>query len=94
MCDTELYQMLLALTPPLEVSAVDLASSSSDRPLGEIAITVQWRPVAPLSCSNCGVVAPGYDSCPRCRRHLNTMQRNSSSPLFLALTRMNPLLLT
>ena len=74
MRDTELYQMLLGLTPPWEVTAVQMTQRAAGRPLGEIAVTVQWRPDAPLACPNCGAVAPGYDRRPRRWRHLNTMQ--------------------
>jgi|GEM_PF-6244643 len=41
MRDTERYPMLLGLTPPGEVSAVTIAPPAADRPLGEIAGTVQ-----------------------------------------------------
>ena len=42
MRDTELYQMLLGLTAPWEVSAVSIAPASADRPLGEIAVEIAW----------------------------------------------------
>ena len=38
MRDTELYQTLLGLTAPWEVSAVDITAASADRPLMEIAV--------------------------------------------------------
>lgn len=74
MRDTELYQMLLGLTAPWEVSAVNITPASADRPLGEIAVEVAWRSQTPLGCPVCGQVAPRYDSRPRRWRHLNTMQ--------------------
>jgi transposase len=74
MRDTELYQSLLGLTPPWEVTAVQIMQPAAGRPLGEIAVAVQWRPDTPLTCPSCGNVAPGYDSRPRRWRHLNTMQ--------------------
>ncbi len=42
MRDAELYQMLLGLTAPWEVSAANIAPASADRPLGEIAVEVAW----------------------------------------------------
>ena len=74
MRDTELYQILLGLTAPWEVTAVNITQPSAGRPLGEIAVTVQWRADTPLACSSCGSAAPRYDSRPRRWRHLNTMQ--------------------
>lgn len=74
MRDTELYQMLLGLNAPWMVTAVNVTQPSAGRPLGEIALTVQWQPGTALVCPSCGVVAPGYDSRPRRWRHLNTMQ--------------------
>ena len=74
MRDTELYQMLLGLTPPWEVSAVNIAPASADRPLGEIAVEVAWRSQTPLVCPSCGQGVARYDSRPRRWRHLNTMQ--------------------
>jgi len=74
MRDTELYQTLLGLTPPWEVTAVQITQPAAERALGEIAITVQWRADTPLSCPTCGGTAPRYDSRPRRWRHLNTMQ--------------------
>ncbi len=74
MRDIELYQMLLGLTPPWEVSAVNIAPASADRPLGEIAVEVAWRSQIPLVCPSCGQGVARYDSRPRRWRHLNTMQ--------------------
>ena len=74
MRDIELYQMLLGLTPPWEVSAVNIAPASADRPLGEIAVEVAWRSQTPLVCPSCGQGVARYDSRPRRWRHLNTMQ--------------------
>ena len=74
MRDTELYQMLLGLTAPWEVSAVSIAPASADRPLGEIAVEVAWRSQTPLVCPSCGQGVARYDSRPRRWRHLNTMQ--------------------
>lgn len=73
MRDTELYQILLGLTAPWRVSAVDVLASGN-RPLGEVAVTVEWPAGEPLVCPTCGQVAPRYDSRPRRWRHLNTMQ--------------------
>ncbi len=73
MRDTELYQTLLGLTPPWEVTAVNITQSSAGRPLGEVAVTVRWRANAPFLCPNCGQPAPRYDFRPRRWRHLNTM---------------------
>jgi transposase len=74
MRDTELYQTLLGLTPPWEVTAVNITQASAGRPLGEIAVTVRWQADSPLTCPSCGQPAPRYDSRPRRWRHLNTMQ--------------------
>ncbi|MEW6301723.1 MAG: ISL3 family transposase [Thermodesulfobacteriota bacterium] len=74
MRDTELYQTLLGLTPPWEVTAVQITQPAAERALGEIAVTVQWRADTPLSCPACGGTASRYDSRPRRWRHLNTMQ--------------------
>lgn len=74
MRDTELYQTLLGLTAPWEVTAVTITQASTDRPLGEVALSVRWRLEAPLVCSCCGQAGPRYDSRPRRWRHLNTMQ--------------------
>ena len=74
MRDTELYQTLLGLNAPWEVTAVTMTQPSAGRPLGEIDVTVRWQPGTPLVCPSCGGVAPGYDSRPRRWRHLNTMQ--------------------
>lgn len=74
MRDTELYQTLLGLRAPWEVAAVPITQASTDRPLGEIAVTVRWQPDSPLVCPSCGSATPGYDSRPRRWRHLNTMQ--------------------
>ncbi len=74
MRDTELYEMFLGRTAPWEVTAVNITQPAAGRPLGEIAVTVQWQPDTPFVCPSCGGVAPGYDSRPRRWRHLNTMQ--------------------
>ena len=74
MRDTELYQRLLGLTPPWEVTAVNMTEPSASRALGEINVTVQWQPGMALVCPSCGAAAAGYDSRPRRWRHLNTMQ--------------------
>ena len=62
MRDTELYQTLLGLNAPWEVTAVDVTQASDECPLGEIAVRVRWQPDAPLRCPACGAVAPGYDT--------------------------------
>lgn len=74
MRDTELYQTLLGLTPPWEVTAVSITQPSADRPLGEIAVSVGWRSDAPLRCPSCGQAVTRYDARPRRWRHLNTLQ--------------------
>lgn len=74
MRDTELYQTLLGLMAPWEVTAVTITQASADRPLGEVALSVRWRSEAPLVCPSCGQAGPGYDCRPRRWRHLNTMQ--------------------
>lgn len=74
MRDTELYQTLLGLPAPWEVTEVAITQASTDRPLGEVALRVQWRAEVALVCSGCGQVGPGYDRRPRRWRHLNTMQ--------------------
>ncbi|MCK7468151.1 MAG: transposase family protein [Desulfosudis oleivorans] len=74
MRDTELYQTLLGLASPWEVTAVNVTPAPADRPLGEIVLTVHWRADSPLVCPACGSPAPRYDSRPRRWRHLNTMQ--------------------
>jgi transposase len=56
------------------VTAVNITQASADRPLGGVALTVQWRADAPLICPGCGQPVPRYDSRPRRWRHLNTMQ--------------------
>lgn len=74
MRDTELYQTLLGLTPPWEVTAVQITQPAAGRPLGEIAVAVQWQAGTLLTCPSCGGVAPRYDFRPRRWRHLNTLQ--------------------
>ena len=74
MRDTELYQTLLGLAAPWEVTAVNITKPAADRPLGEIAVAVRWRPEVALVCPSCGQVGPGYDARQRRWRHLNTMQ--------------------
>ncbi len=74
MRDTELYQTLLGLTPPWEVTVVNITQPPADRPLGEIDVTVRWRGDVPLQCPVCGQAAPRYDARPRRWRHLNTLQ--------------------
>jgi hypothetical protein len=48
MRDTELYQTLLSLPPPWEVTAVRITQPAAERALGEIAVSVQWRADTPL----------------------------------------------
>ena len=74
MRDTELYQTLLGLTAPWEVTAVTVTQASAERPLGEIAVAVQWRAGSPLVCPTCGQEGGRYDGRSRRWRHLNTMQ--------------------
>lgn len=74
MRDTELYQTLLGLTAPWEVTAVNVTKAAAGRPLGEVAVEVRWRPEVALVCPSCGQAGPGYDARPRRWRHLNTMQ--------------------
>jgi transposase len=72
--DTELYEALLGLTAPWEVTSVSITKASPDRPLGEVAVAVRWRAKTPLVCPCCGQQGPRYDSRLRRWRHLNTMQ--------------------
>ena len=74
MRDIELYQTLLGLTAPWEVTTVTVTKVSAERPLGEIAVAVRWQPGAPLRCPSCGQEGRGYDGRSRRWRHLNTMQ--------------------
>jgi len=74
MRDTELHQALLGLSAPWEVTAVTITKAAADRPLGEVAVAVRWRPEVPLACPGCGQTGPGYDARARRWRHLNTMQ--------------------
>lgn len=59
------------------MTAVNMTQPSAGRMLGESAVTVQWRPGAPLLCPVCGQTAPRYDSRPRRWQHLNAMQRKT-----------------
>ena len=74
MRDTELYEMLLGLTASWEVAAVTVTKAAAERPLGEVAVAVQWRAGAALVCPSCGQEGPRYDGRPRRWRHLNTMK--------------------
>lgn len=74
MRDIELYQILLGLTPPWRVSAVDIDQPSAERKLGEITVKVEYPAGELLHCPECEAVMPRYDSRPRRWRHLNTMQ--------------------
>jgi transposase len=74
MRDIELYQILLGLTPPWRVTAVEVDPPSPDRKLGEITVKVEHPAGELLHCPECEAVMAGYDSRPRRWRHLNTMQ--------------------
>lgn len=74
MRDIELYQILLGLTPPWRVAAVEVDPPSPERKLGEITVKVEHPPGELLHCPECEAVMAGYDSRPRRWRHLNTMQ--------------------
>src|SRR5580700_5312306 len=65
----ELYQAILGLTPPWQVSDV-----SVDQTKREILIRVEYPSGELLHCPECEAVCPGYDHKPRRWRHLNTMQ--------------------
>ena len=71
MRDIELYQILLGLTPPWKVTAVDV---HPDQKLREITVRVEYPKGELLHCPECERVCPGYDHKPRQWRHLNTMQ--------------------
>lgn len=71
MRDIELYQLLLGLTPPWRVTAVDV---NPDSKLREITVRVEHPKGELLHCPKCEVVCPCYDHKSRCWRHLNTMQ--------------------
>ena len=71
MRDIELYQILLGLTPPWKVTAVDV---HPDPKLREITVRVEYPKGELLQCPDCEQVCPGYDHKTRRWRHLNTMQ--------------------
>jgi transposase len=71
MRDIELYQLLLGLTPPWKVTAVDVHPDSK---LREITVRVEYPKGELLQCPECEQVCPGYDRKTRKWRHLNTMQ--------------------
>lgn len=71
MRDIELYQMLLGLTPPWKVTAVDV---HPDPKLREITVRVEYPQGELLQCPACEEVCSGYDHKIRRWRHLNTMQ--------------------
>jgi transposase len=71
MRDIELYQILLGLTPPWKVTAVDV---HPDPKLREITVRVEYPSGQLLQCPECEQVCPGYDHKTRRWRHLNTMQ--------------------
>lgn len=74
MRDTDLYQMLLGLTPPWRVASVDIAKPGPGTVLGEITVRVEYPSSQKLHCPECEAIGAGYDSRPRRWRHLNTMQ--------------------
>jgi transposase len=65
----EFYGVLLGLTPPWRVIAVDV-----DQAKREVSIRVEYPAGELLHCPECETVCPGYDHKPRRWRHLNTMQ--------------------
>jgi len=74
MRDIDLYQMLLGLTPPWQVTAVDVTKPVPPSRLGEITVQVEYPAGQLLHCPKCEAVVPRHDSRPRRWRHLNTMQ--------------------
>lgn len=74
MRDIDLYQVLLGLTPPWQVTSVSVAQPVPPSRLGEITVRVEYPAGQLLHCPKCEAVVPRYDSRPRRWRHLNTMQ--------------------
>ena len=68
MRDIELYRVLLGLTTPWTVSAVDVDMT------GQRVVVRVDAGAGPYPCPECGATGPGYDSKPRRWRHLGTMQ--------------------
>lgn len=71
MRDIDLYQILLGLTSPWKVTAVDVHPASK---LREITVRVDYPKGELYQCPECEEVCPGYDRVTRRWRHLNTMQ--------------------
>lgn len=71
MRDIDLYQILLGLTPPWRVIAVDV---HPDPKLRELTVRVEYPRGELYQCPECEQVCPGYDHVTRRWRHLNTMQ--------------------
>jgi len=67
--DRDLYAKILNLPEPWIVVDVDL-----DLPGKSVTVHLGRREGAALLCPECGVACPGYDSQPRCWRHLDTCQ--------------------
>lgn len=74
MRDIDLYQILLGLTPPWRVTAVEVTPPIPPAVLGEILVRVEYPSSEKLHCPQCETIVPGYDARPRRWRHLNTMQ--------------------
>ena len=56
MYDRELYQQILGIAAPWEVTGVEV-----DRAEMTVRIRVEWQPTQPLSCPECGERASQYD---------------------------------
>ena len=74
MRDIDLYQMLLGLTPPWQVTAVEVIKPVPPSHLGEITVRVEYPSGQLLHCPKCEAIVPRHDSRSRRWRHLNTMQ--------------------
>ena len=74
MRDIDLYQILLGLTAPWQVTAVEVIKPVPPSHLGEITVGVEYPSGQLLHCPKCEAVVPRHDSRPRRWRHLNTMQ--------------------
>lgn len=74
MRDIDLYQMLLGLTPPWQVTEVEVVKPVPPSNLGEITVRVEYPSGQLLHCPKCEAIVPRHDSRSRRWRHLNTMQ--------------------
>ena len=69
MQDRELYARILGIDTPWEVAEVNL-----DLAAGEVTVTLGELPNRTLTCPECHVPCPGYDTRKRRWRHLDTCQ--------------------